>query len=209
MILHNEPRESPLKSVVLRLGGFHMQMSFLGCIDIPCSRLGSSELLENIYASNTIEHMMSGKSVSRAVRGHSIIDCALYIMLLSKMIDVSLLGIEASTDENVNEVNAEDKEVIDTSSTEQINHPQSKYVLDGGSLLHRIQWPRGVTFGRIADLYVDHVCRKYNTAIVVFDGYENGPSTKDPTHQRRTKGIVGTKVLFKEDTPSNQRKNSS
>ncbi|CAG2250734.1 unnamed protein product [Mytilus edulis] len=81
-----------------------------------------------------------------------------------------------------------------------------QYVLDGGSLLHRIQWPRGVTFGRIADLYVDHVCRKYNTAIVVFDGYENGPSTKDPTHQRRTKGIVGTKVLFKEDTPFKSKK---
>ncbi|CAC5391482.1 unnamed protein product [Mytilus coruscus] len=76
-----------------------------------------------------------------------------------------------------------------------------QYVLDGGSLLHRIQWPRGVTLGRIADLYVDHVCRKYHTAVVVFDGYGNGPSTKDPTHQRRTKGIVGTKVLFKEDTP--------
>ncbi|CAG2250738.1 unnamed protein product [Mytilus edulis] len=119
MILHNEPRESPLKSVVLRLGGFHMQMSFLGCIGHTMQSSGLYELLENIYASNTIEHMMSGKSVSRAVRGHSIIDCALYIMLLSKMIDVSLLGIEASTDENVNEVNAEDKEVIDTSSTEQ------------------------------------------------------------------------------------------
>ncbi|CAC5413385.1 unnamed protein product [Mytilus coruscus] len=553
MILQNEPRDSPLKSIVLRLGVFHMQMSFLGCIGHTMQSSGLYELLKNIYASNTIEHMMSGKSVSRAVRGHNIIDCALYILLLSIMIDVSLLEIEGNTDENVDEVNSADNEVIiflqildnktsfeniqndknvediyqsirnefdrlskyptaklwiqymdminimklfikaertgdwflhlhaiqemlpffsatghnlylksaycylqqmqtleteypdmyskfcvgyhvvrrsnrywtgistdlaieqtlmrsvktsggmkrgkgmsevqraqwllsmpacsginsamqtvenlqyttseqhkeitksrqerDTkdvltilsylsernpfsesldlrnietgvTATNEVNvhntqlvgkniiesmkdqdafsisfkksmqvktlnektkirtqgdtlnvssqllvqrlitaakhvtddvskifsydlsnfpsamfhtsgsmqEPQKsnlaealwaigdcsaeyetsttdvQYILDGGSLLHCIQWLIGVTFGRIADLYVDHVCRKYHTAIVVFDGYGNGPSTKDPTHQRRTKGIVGTKVLFKEDTPFKSKK---
>jgi hypothetical protein len=73
-----------------------------------------------------------------------------------------------------------------------------QYVLDGGSLLHRIPWPRGATFGKIIDMYAEYVRNRYSNAIVVFDGYGNGPSTKDHTHQRRTKGIVGTKVYFNE-----------
>ncbi|CAC5369344.1 unnamed protein product [Mytilus coruscus] len=126
MILHNEPRDGQLKSVVLRLGGFHIQMSFLRCICHTMQSSGLYELLENIYASNTIEHMMSGKSVSRAVRRHNIIDCALYILLLSKMMDVSLLEIGGNTDENVNEVNAQDNEVIGTSTGQNKASHQSK-----------------------------------------------------------------------------------
>ena len=75
-----------------------------------------------------------------------------------------------------------------------------QYVLDGGSLLHRIPWQRGATFGKIIDMYAEYVRNRYSDAIVVFDGYGNSPSTKDHTHQRRTKGIVGTKVYFNEDT---------
>ena len=81
-----------------------------------------------------------------------------------------------------------------------------QYVLDGGSLLHHIPWVRGLTFGRIAQMYADHVSTKYNNAIVVFDGYEKEPSTKDQTHRRRTKGIVGTKVIFTKDTPFRSKK---
>lgn len=31
-IIRNEPLSSPLKSIVVRLGGFHTEMSFLGSI---------------------------------------------------------------------------------------------------------------------------------------------------------------------------------
>ena len=31
---------------------------------------------------------------------------------------------------------------------------------------------------------------------IVFDGYEEGPTTKDPTHQRRSGGSVGHVVNF-------------
>jgi hypothetical protein len=81
-----------------------------------------------------------------------------------------------------------------------------QYVLDGGSLLHRIPWPRGATFGKIIDMYAEYVRNRYNNVIIVFDGYGNGPSTKDHTHQRWTKGIVGTKVYFNEDTPFKSKK---
>ena len=55
-------------------------------------------------------------------------------------------------------------------------------------------------------MYAEYVRNRYSNAIVVFDGYGNGPSTKDHTHQRRTKGIVGTKVYFNEDTPFKSKK---
>ena len=63
------------------------------------------------------------------------------------------------------------------------------FVLDGGSLLHRLSWPQGVSFGDLAVSYVRYVTTKYGArTTVVFDGYMNGPSTKDQTHKRRSKG---------------------
>ena len=53
------------------------------------------------------------------------------------------------------------------------------FVLDGGALLHRVLWPRNITYDAICSLYVQYVERRYGKATVVFDGYENGPSTKD------------------------------
>jgi len=61
-----------------------------------------------------------------------------------------------------------------------------QYVLDGGSLLHRVPWPPETTYSSICDMYVAYV-GKYGSTIVVFDGYQDGPSTKDNTHQRRYK----------------------
>jgi len=67
-------------------------------------------------------------------------------------------------------------------------------------------------YDAICSLYVQYVERRYGKATVVFDGYENGPSTKDGTHQRRT-GTHGPTVnvdgamlakLKKEDFLSNK-----
>ena len=43
-----------------------------------------------------------------------------------------------------------------------------QYLLDGGSLLHRLPWIQGLTFGQICDMYVQFVLNKYGKAIVVF-----------------------------------------
>jgi len=48
---------------VLRLGGFHTQMSFIGCIGHLMASSGLPELLEAVYASNTVTHMLNGKAV--------------------------------------------------------------------------------------------------------------------------------------------------
>ena len=58
------------------------------------------------------------------------------------------------------------------------------YVLYGGSLLHRLKWNQGDTYGSIANAHASFTTRTYGAAIIVFDGYD-GPSTKDNTYQRR------------------------
>ena len=58
-------------------------MSFLGCILYLMNGSGLKELLEKVYAENAVMHMLSGKAVSRAVRGHLLLLSALYSLLLS------------------------------------------------------------------------------------------------------------------------------
>ena len=83
-IISCERDDSELKSIVLRLGAFHMQMSFLGLIGYLMHDSGLKETLETIYAPNAVTHILSGKAVSRAVRGHFIVDSALNALVLSK-----------------------------------------------------------------------------------------------------------------------------
>ena len=45
---------------------------------------GLKETLETIYAPNAVTHILSGKAVSRAVRGHFIVDSALNVLVLPK-----------------------------------------------------------------------------------------------------------------------------
>ena len=60
-----------------------------------------------------------------------------------------------------------------------------QYVLDGGALLHRLQWPKGSTYDGVCLNYVSYVTHKYGAAVVVFDGYSKEPTTKDAAHVRR------------------------
>ena len=81
------------------------------------------------------------------------------------------------------------------------------YVLDGGSLLHRISWAKGQTYNEICDSYVDYVIKRYEEGTtVVYDGYDGKPSTKDTTHVRRTKGKQGIAVHFTGEMRLNMKK---
>ncbi|CAG2207157.1 unnamed protein product [Mytilus edulis] len=92
-IVENENPGSTLKSMVLRLGPFHTEMSFLGSIGNLMSNTGLKEMLELIYAPNAVTHILSGKAVARAFRGHMLVDTALYCLLIADIfnIDVSKL----------------------------------------------------------------------------------------------------------------------
>jgi hypothetical protein len=81
-----------------------------------------------------------------------------------------------------------------------------QYVLDGGSLLHKVLWPKGMAFAEICQLYLDYVCRRYGKPIIVFDGYTQGPSTKDITHIRRCKGVYSPEVKFTAQMPCKLKK---
>ena len=72
----------------------------------------------------------------------------------------------------------------------------AQYVLDGGTLLHTILSPSGEKFDGICSPYVQYVLDKYRSPVIVFDGYQNGPSTEDNTHSRRTKSSMAAEVRF-------------
>ena len=81
-IISSQESSSPLKTMVMRLGAFHTQMSFLGCIGHLMSGSGLQEVVETVYAPNAVTHMMSGKAIQRAIRGHMLVDNALTVLLL-------------------------------------------------------------------------------------------------------------------------------
>lgn len=60
--------DSNMKDLVIRLGGFHTQMRFLGSISHIMSGSRIKALLEVVYAGSSVNHMLSGKAVSRALR---------------------------------------------------------------------------------------------------------------------------------------------
>ncbi|CAG2249414.1 unnamed protein product [Mytilus edulis] len=86
-------------NIIVRLGGFHTQMSFLGSIGRIMSGSGLKEVLELIYAPNAVTHMLYGKAVSRAVRGFMLVDTALHTLMTNEIFGHNVL------EEHENEIN--------------------------------------------------------------------------------------------------------
>ena len=68
--------------MVCRLGVFHFIASFSGSVGIVMSGSGLAEALECCYGPNTDVQMTHGKAVARSIRGHFVVDSALWILLL-------------------------------------------------------------------------------------------------------------------------------
>ena len=120
IIVTNEPESSDLESVVLRLGGLHIEMSFLGCIGHLMAGSGLKEVLELVYATNAVGHMLSGKALARAVRGHFLVDSTLNALLVNVTFDSPLpatIGLDTETGVNLankeRELNASDVQPAD------------------------------------------------------------------------------------------------
>lgn len=58
------------------LGSFHTLTNLFGAVGTLMNGSGLSEILQEIYGGNVVQHMMSGKAVSRALRCHIIVDAA-------------------------------------------------------------------------------------------------------------------------------------
>ena len=60
-------------------------MSFIDSIGFLREGSGSTDLFEQCYGQNTVLHMLSGKAISRAVRGFILVDYALSTMLMEEV----------------------------------------------------------------------------------------------------------------------------
>lgn len=74
-----------LNSIIVRLGGFHLLMSFMGCIGHVMSGSGLSTILSKIYAKKTVEKILEGHMYNRSVRAFTLINTALANHLLKDM----------------------------------------------------------------------------------------------------------------------------
>ena len=81
MVLSAGP-SSPLSSVIIRLGGFHLLKSFLGATGTIMAGSGLEELWETVYAKNSVVHMMTGHAYARSLRAHLLTQLALAVVLL-------------------------------------------------------------------------------------------------------------------------------
>ncbi|XP_065674292.1 uncharacterized protein LOC136091193 [Hydra vulgaris] len=71
--------------VFIRIGGFHQLMSFLGAIGTLMERSGLKTALETVYASASVNHMFSGKAISRSLRGHMFAASSILSILLEEV----------------------------------------------------------------------------------------------------------------------------
>ena len=67
---------------------------------------------------------------------------------------------------------------------------ESFHVLDGGTLLHKVKWLPNTSYQSILNQYSRYVKSRYERAYIVFDGYDNGPYTKDHEHQQRAEKMA-------------------
>ena len=86
-IIVDAPQNSDLKRIVLMLGCFHTFMNLLGAIGTLMEGSGIRKILEVVYGSNAVHHIMTGKSVQRAFRGHLLIDKCVNHLIVSNILE--------------------------------------------------------------------------------------------------------------------------
>lgn len=77
-----------LDIVTVRLGGFHLLMSFLGSVGFIMAGSGLEQLWEQVYAKASVHHLVSGHAYSRSLRAHFLTERALFSLILSECADL-------------------------------------------------------------------------------------------------------------------------
>ena len=70
LIQQSSQTDSDIISIILRFGGFHTHMSYMGSIGHIMADIGLYEILECVYAKNTVSHMLTEKATSRTIQEH-------------------------------------------------------------------------------------------------------------------------------------------
>lgn len=66
-----------LSSVIVRLGGLHLLMSYMGAVGRSMGESGLEELWEEVYAKNALGHLVIRHWYARALRAHSLSQAAI------------------------------------------------------------------------------------------------------------------------------------
>ena len=81
-----------------------------------------------------------------------------------------------------------------------IENPEN-YILDGGTLLHRVRWFNGMKFNAVSKANANYIRKNYRGCVtVVFDGYRD-ESTKSHEHLRRNSIPQSCNVDIHEENP--------
>lgn len=84
-IVASAPADSRISKCIVRLGGFHLLMSYIGCIGYLMGGSGLKELLSTVYAPVSVDEMLQGLAFARAVRGHLLVQTALSNIVLDNI----------------------------------------------------------------------------------------------------------------------------
>lgn len=76
---------SEISRMVIKLGGFHILRSFLGCMGYIMVGTGVQEVLGEIYATDSVDKMLNGHSYSRSIRAQTLLRLALSMIILEDM----------------------------------------------------------------------------------------------------------------------------
>lgn len=90
--------DSDFRNVIVRLEEFHLLMSFLGSIGFIMAGSGIKELLNVIYASISVDKILTGHVYGRAIRAHLLAQLALAKVILR---DVDFSIAERGTVRNI------------------------------------------------------------------------------------------------------------
>lgn len=69
-IVYSADPTDQVSKIFVRLGGFHLLMSFLGAIGFIMAGSGLEEAMETIYAPRAVVHIMNGHAYEWAIRAH-------------------------------------------------------------------------------------------------------------------------------------------
>ena len=76
---------------------------------------GLQETLELIYAPNAVVHMMSGKAIARAIRGHFLVDAALNALLVNDTLNFPLsVESQDDSDGDMSQVTPEEQGMVES-----------------------------------------------------------------------------------------------
>ena len=73
------------ENVLIRIGGFHWLMSFMGCIGSIMEGSGLQDVLNTVFALGSVDKILSGHAYARAVRAFSLINTVLASLILEDM----------------------------------------------------------------------------------------------------------------------------